>query len=1062
MSTTSALALLLAATLASGAPQGRGIEVVADAPRGAVPALGRLRPLPEPGGHAQGTTDLAVHAPSSSVATVGADGSLRLWSLQTGQALRVIRPPEGEGGRPALLWTQFSPDGKQILTGGAEFRFLVAERTTGALSAQVPVPDGSPLAVSFDEPGRRVLLMPYSGGPRWYAGPVYDRASGRLSLFSPGYATAAALRGGAFATCSGEGNLRLHAPAGRVLRRVDGRGEPCGIFEASPDRRWLLVAGIAAKALRVYDAKNLEVATNISLAQSLTAAAWSGTNEVIAFTQGNEAWERWQALVAKATATARESARAVLGASSSKLSYLDDADYREMALRALQSAGYPLPDFEPLPNAFASRRVAIPSGETVGGSREVPHAVYEVSVVGRDSYVASDRRSLWRSDGGQEVWTVPAATMPQREIDVTLRHDDAATPASGKIPSLRLDRDGSTLTYMSFMAPDGRDFRFAEFSLAGGIATQAAADDVDLFGLAQTWFADLTSIDLTRDDVDADAAIAALGTARWPFRATPGGTAKVGGKAVPLGDTEEARATLDLPASGDVLVMTDWRLWCVKADGVVRWRGEEVVMPTAVTASGDGRFVVAAFVDGTIRWFAARTGEERLAYFPHADGRRWVAWTPDGYYAASIGGEELLVLVDDGGPTRARAQFPASQFRDQLWRPDIVAAALSDRPAGARPMAVAVPPLVSILSPEEGAVPDEGRVVVAVAVQSLSGQPVGAVEAFVDGRRVEAEVLSSGDARDLLDRRVALSVPVSPGQRVISVRASTANADSTAVHLRLGSTGDPAPAALRVLAVGVGDYQRLAGRRDLEFPAKDVADVSTVLGRQGKRLFGSVTARSLTDGEATRDAVLDGLQWLVDTTDTTDVAVVTLAGHGFTGDGGAFHFAPVDGDPARMAETMVSGEQVMALLGRVKGKVLLLLDACHGAGAVGEGVVGALTDARSVTALAASAPPDRGQDARRFVNELASAGTGVVVLAAAEGGQTAWESREWGNGAFTLAVVEGLSGKADPTGSGRVTVESLTAYVRQRVASLTGGRQTPTLLRPVAVPDFPLALTGKR
>lgn len=1063
MSTTSALALLLLAALGRAEPQARGLDVVADAPRGGAPALGRLLPVAEPGGHAQGTTDVDVHAPSKSVATVGVDGTLRLLSLETGEPLRVVRPPPSPSGRPALVWARFSPDGKHVLAGGAEERLVVVERTTGALRALPGVDDGSPVALSFHERGRRALVMPFAGGPRWYSGASFLRASGRLSLFSPGHAEVASLRGGAFATCSGEGNVRLHAPGGKVLQRVDGAGERCRVFRASPDRRWLLVAKAGGRGARVYDAGNLDVVAKISVPQVVTAADWSTSDEVVLFTQGNEAWDQWQALVAKATTAARQSAAEVLGASSSKLARLTESDYREMALQFLETQGYPVGAEEPPPSHFTARRFSVPAGAAVGSAVAVPRAVYAVKFFGRDSYVATDTQSAWRDDAGAERWVQAAATLPQRDIDITLRHDGLARPIRGEVPSVMVDATGSTLTYMTYVAPDGSDFRFARFSLTEGVATQAAADDVDLVALSREWFSDLTGVRLDAPDAaTGDAALAALKTMNWPFRTIPDGTLKVGGKALPLEFTERVVASLDLPASDDTLVVTDWRLWCVKPDGVVRWRGEGVTLPTAVTASADGRFVVAARIDGTIRWHEARSGEERLAYFPHADGRRWAAWTPDGYYAASIGGEDLLALVDEGSPTRNRAQFPAAQFRDHLWRPDVVAAALSDRPASSRPRPVAVPPVVSILSPDEGAVPTDGRVVVALSIQSLSGQPVGAVEAFVDGRRVVAEVLSGGDARDLLDRRMALSIPVLPGQRVVSVRASTASADSVAVHVRLGSTGDAPPAALRVLAVGVGDYQRLAGRRDLQFPAKDVGDVTSILSRQGKRLYGSVTARSLTDAEATRDAVLDGLQWLVDTTEATDVAVVALAGHGFSAEGGTFHFAPVDGDPARMPETMVSGEQIMGLLGRVKGKVLLLLDACHGAGAVGEGVEGALSDVRSVTTLGASVAPVKGQDARRFVNELASTGTGVVVLAAAEGGQTAWESREWGNGAFTLAVVEGLGGKADPTGSGRVTVESLTAYVRQRVTTLTGGRQTPTLLRPVAVPDFPLALSARR
>ena len=51
---------------------------------------------------------------------------------------------------------------------------------------------------------------------------------------------------------------------------------------------------------------------------------------------------------------------------------------------------------------------------------------------------------------------------------------------------------------------------------------------------------------------------------------------------------------------------------------------------------------VAAYADGTIRWHRLSDGKELLAFFPHKDKKRWVLWTPSGYYDASPGGEELI------------------------------------------------------------------------------------------------------------------------------------------------------------------------------------------------------------------------------------------------------------------------------------------------------------------------------------------------------------------------------------------------------------------------------------
>ena len=66
------------------------------------------------------------------------------------------------------------------------------------------------------------------------------------------------------------------------------------------------------------------------------------------------------------------------------------------------------------------------------------------------------------------------------------------------------------------------------------------------------------------------------------------------------------------------------------------------------------------------------TAQELLALFVHAKDRRWVAWTPKGYYTASTGGEEMIGWHVNRGWNEAADYFPAAQFRDQFNRPDIV------------------------------------------------------------------------------------------------------------------------------------------------------------------------------------------------------------------------------------------------------------------------------------------------------------------------------------------------------------------------------------------------------
>ena len=95
------------------------------------------------------------------------------------------------------------------------------------------------------------------------------------------------------------------------------------------------------------------------------------------------------------------------------------------------------------------------------------------------------------------------------------------------------------------------------------------------------------------------------------------------------------------------------------------------------------------------------------------------------------------------------------------------------------------------------------------------------------------------------------------------------------------------------------------------------------------------------------------------------------------------------------------------------------------------------------------------------VNELTSVESGVVVFASSTGNQYSVEDPAWKNGAFTRAVVEGITGKADYTGQGKITINLLDLYISERVKELTKGQQTPTTPKPQTIPDFPMAMSRR-
>ena len=97
-------------------------------------------------------------------------------------------------------------------------------------------------------------------------------------------------------------------------------------------------------------------------------------------------------------------------------------------------------------------------------------------------------------------------------------------------------------------------------------------------------------------------------------------------------------------------------------------------------------------------------------------------------------------------------------------------------------------------------------------------------------------------------------------------------------------------------------------------------------------------------------------------------------------------------------------------------------------------------------------------DINQVVNDLSAAENGVVVFTSSTGKQYSIEKDIWENGAFTEALVEGLSDKNEFARDGRITINMLELYVTERVKEHTGGRQTPTTTKPQTISDFPVAV----
>ena len=918
----------------------------------------------------------AIDAAGRLLVTASDDKTVRLWSLETGNPVRVLRPPIGEGSEGKLYAVAMSPDGRWIATGGStgyqwnkSHGIYIFETGSGRLVRTIGGLPTIITSLAWSPDGRFVAAgFGGKGGLSVFSTEDWQEAA-RDSDYADNLEGLRFADRGELAAVSYDGYVRLYRSGFQLAAKEKAPGgEQPGSVAFSPDGIRLAVGYndtnkvdvLSATDLRTLPAANTEkVANNVRF----YAVAWSEDGALLA--GGTYQQRDGPHMILRWTDTRSAATQLVLTARDSVMSIL-----------ALADGGF----------------------------------VY-----------ASADPAFGRYDPQQ-----------QRKVE---RLPDT--------PDVRNQRDKLRLS------PDASVIGFG----------------IEQYGRRPVSFS-LKDRRLEVGEARGDLAIAetdGLPLADWNGRYDP----KLEGKPLTLQQHELSRSVAIASDHQSFLLGLDFGFRRFDASGKQIWVKPGPAVAWAVNLSRDGRLAVAAFGDGTIRWYRYSDGKELLALFVHRDGKRWVLWTPEGYYDASPGAEDLIGWHVNRGRDHEADFFPASRFRDRFYKPEVVSAVLRTldmqaalKESGAEATGpittAALPPVIKILSPQEGAVVTASPVQLRYAVRSPSGERVTAIEIRVDGRPLPGGQgvvkLAEGPASPEAEQEGTLSVPIEK-DATITLVARAAERSSEAANVRVSfNPAVPSAAAtsvtaavpkpkLYVLAVGISRYKD--PNLQLRYAAKDAADVAAAWASQQGGLYSEVVPRILRDEQATREAVLDGLDWIERETTSRDVALVLLSGHGDNDGDGAYYFLPYDVDPDRLRRTGVPDIEMRRSLSHVAGKALFFFDTCH-SGSVMSGRRATRTDINS------------------FVSELASAENGLVVFAASTGREFAQERDEWKNGAFSKALIEALSGKADLPGHGVITISALEYWLAERVKSLTGGQQHPTTAKPNTIRDFPIAVTSAR
>ena len=416
-----------------------------------------------------------------------------------------------------------------------------------------------------------------------------------------------------------------------------------------------------------------------------------------------------------------------------------------------------------------------------------------------------------------------------------------------------------------------------------------------------------------------------------------------------------------------------------------------------------------------------------------AKTREWVLWTPQGYYASSVGGDQLIGWHLNKGWEQAGEFVTAARLKKHLYRPDIVKRAFDLGGAGQAVSEAGLsgfklaelvshaPPEFRIVDPHDKTHADRSPLAVRLAL-ATTDDPVTGFDVKVNGRQVTPR-----DVRDLPRATInaqtrTLNVPLEKGENRIQIAARNdvgESVDELLIYLdqegMLNRKG-----RLFILAIGVDAYAKLGPRSALRFAGADARLIVETLTQKAGPLHTEVKSKLLVSGGSTpptKANIEDALLLLRDAK-PEDTVILFLAGHGVN-EGADYLFLPED---ARFTDdgqnwrpsSVVRWHILQQALQDAQGSRIMFVDTCHARGAYNQ----------------------------RLIKDAADAN--IVVFSATDSATEAQERSELGHGVFTYALDKGLKGGADFMKRGAISISALFEFVSDEVKRLTNDEQEPT------------------
>ena len=437
--------------------------------------------------------------------------------------------------------------------------------------------------------------------------------------------------------------------------------------------------------------------------------------------------------------------------------------------------------------------------------------------------------------------------------------------------------------------------------------------------------------------------------------------------------------------------------------------------------------------------------EPILSFYMGNDGQ-WIIWHPQGYYDASPGADKLIGWHVNRGYDKSAKFFQVQQFRDTLYRPDVIdgiletgslqeALAKLNSPGKRKdqkeidfglPEVIAEyhPPSVKITSPTDSWQTDSSQVTVTGEATSVNGLPLTALTLLHNGN--VAKVFRPTKVNQLR-MEISYDMQLAPGANDLVLIAANAKSSSQGEHIVVNlnqPTRQDLPNAI-VLAIGVSEFDD--SLNPLPSAASDaMAFEQAMMSHQNGRLYQNIKTK-LVSGRVEDNEILNGFEWLADNTQQGDVAIVFVASHGVVDRRDNFYIGSSNTVESKARSTAVSWRDLLDTLqlDLPDCKRMVFLDLEPTKNSIRPGLRNPLLD-------------------------LAAPEMGTIFLSSNTLQQPSVKIANSGKSAFMRAVMETVGDRKNDTnpGDSMFNPMELAAGVTQRVKDFTRDQQQPVFFTP--------------